>query len=185
MNAFPYSHVLPPLVLGLADLFFAGLLHRAIVRNAALLRRRHFFEFFAVLAFLIALLLLATGFGLWRENPRFVLVCSATWALGCTVGAYLLGRRGGARANDELSLPEPWPLLPQDVDDIARLSGRSRSSSRADGTVAPPARLDAFTRARLKRARRLRSVDGGRSLVNRSAYDDKIATLPGGSDERH
>ena len=173
MNAFDYSDLLPPLFLGVGDLLCAGLLHRTIVRNSALLRRRHFFESLAFLAFAIALILLVGGFALWRGNPDFVLVCSAGWMLFCTAAAAVLWHRNRSRADTELTLPDLWPALPErpaDAYPAARAPGyREPTSPRPEGAKpSRPVPLDAATRARLKKVRRERSGGDGRFRLNRT-----------------
>ena len=163
MNTFDYAELLAPLALGATNLFFAGVLHRAIVRSSTLLRRRHFFELLAVFAFAVALVLMLGGFALWGENPRFVLAYGAAWALACTLAAAVLRHRNRRRAEAELTLPDAWPPATSSRADANAGAGRARTDGDRE-----PVPLDALTRARLKKARRER-LDGTRRLRNRAS----------------
>lgn len=171
MNASDYSDLLPPLFLGVGDVLCAALLHRAILRNSVLLRRRHFFESLALLALAIALVLLVGGLALWRTNPDFVLVCSGGWMLLCIAAAAVLWYRNRSRADAELTLPDLWPALPErpaDEHPPARVPSHHEPASPRPGVAerSRPVPLDAATRARLKRVRRERSGGDGRFRLN-------------------
>jgi len=166
VNTFEYSDLLLPLFIGAANLVSAGLLHRAIVRNSTLLSRRHFFESLAVLAFLIALTLVVAGFVLWRDNPRFVLVCSVLWISACAVAVLILQHANRRRADDELTLPEQWLTSAERSTEVRVESLDGPTGATRAGAVP----LDAATRERLKKARRQRSASNERFRMNRSVY---------------
>ena len=192
MNTLDHVDLLPPLILGVVNVLFAGLLHRAIVNDSILLRRRQFYESLALLAFLAAFVLLVTGFLMWRQNPRFVIVCDAIWISGCIVALLALRRRDG-RGSEELVMPEAWPDLPERS---PRSSPRSAPPRREAGTPAPSGPLGPATPegavgtrvgarpgvrapARLKLVRRERSAGSAddrlesdrRFRLNRSVYE--------------
>jgi|GEM_PF-6371837 len=181
MNASDYSDLLAPLALGVANLFFAGLLHRSIVHDPTLLRRRHFFESLAVLALLVALLVLVAGIALWRGNPHFVLVCSVGWMVFCLIVAAILRYRKRRDAADELAVPESWPTLsdpPADGPPGAPVSRRPETPVPSEPNRGRTVPLDALTRARMKRALRERSVDGARARAPRPARPGQGSRRP-------
>lgn len=172
MNTFDYSSVLSVLALGVTNFFLAGVLYRSIINSSTLLRRRHFFESLAMLAFVLAFLITAVSFALWRENPHFVLLCTGIWVMSCLAFTALVWSHD-SRHNDDLALPDVWPSPPRrlvETDATASNLREQVSYGPNDETRERMSSLDAFTRARLKKARCKRSVGEGYFLNNRLVY---------------
>ena len=109
MNASSYIEWLPAIALCTLNLACAALLHRVVVRDRALVRRRRFFESLSAIAFLVALLLAVSGLLLWQGHPTFVILCSVIWAAFCAA-VFALSRSGRRADRDDarLQLPEMW-----------------------------------------------------------------------------
>jgi hypothetical protein len=91
------------------NLFFAGLVHRAVILSSRLLSRRQLFEGLSVGGFAIAFALCVFSVLTWLRNPVFVIVCTVSWSIFCmAVIARIWWGYHKKTARDELELPDTW-----------------------------------------------------------------------------